>query len=125
WPSAPGSRSRSDDLLPALEYLAPSGAFVSTDLGVGWNLVPLLAGAEAARTWQVGARLWPQFGRPSRFTPNGIDRLGPRVTTEAFANVQARRGCCCNRACPGAAHVITTGSCWSSASPPASPSATT
>lgn len=89
WPSAPGSRSRSDDLLPALEYLAPSGAFVSTDLGVGWNLVPLLAGAEAARTWQVGARLWPQFGRPSRFTPNGIDRLGPRVTTEAFANVQA------------------------------------
>ncbi|WP_058935179.1 MipA/OmpV family protein [Roseateles depolymerans] len=89
WPSAPGSRARSNDLLPAVEYLAPSGAFVSTDLGVGWNLVPLLADAEAAKTWQAGARLWPQFGRPSRVTPQGIDRLGSRITTEAFANVQA------------------------------------
>lgn len=89
WPSAPGSRARSTDLLPALEVLTPNGAFVSTDLGVGWNLVPLLADAETAQTWQVGARLWPQFGRPSRVTPKGIDRLGSRVTTEAFANVQA------------------------------------
>lgn len=88
-PSAPGSRGRSNDVLPAFEYLAPSGAFVSTDLGVGWNLVPLLASAETARTWQAGARLWPQFGRPSRETPQGIDRLGTRITTEAFANVQA------------------------------------
>nr|WP_297524028.1 MipA/OmpV family protein [uncultured Roseateles sp.] len=89
WPSAPGSRARSTDLLPALEVLTPNGAFVSTDLGVGWNLVPLLADAETAKTWQVGARLWPQFGRPSRVTPQGIDRLGSRLTTEAFANVQA------------------------------------
>lgn len=89
WPSAPGSRARSNDLLPAFEYLNPNGAFVSTDLGVGWNLVPLLASAETAKTWQIGARLWPQFGRPSRVTPKGVDRLGSRVTTEAFANVQA------------------------------------
>lgn len=88
WPSAPGSRARSDDVLPAFEYLAPNGGFVSTDLGVGWNLVPLLAGTESARTWQAGARLWPQFGRPSRYTPQGIDRLGTRITSEAFVNVQ-------------------------------------
>lgn len=89
WPSAPGSRARSDDVLPAVEYLSPNGAFVSTDLGVGWNVIPLLASAEAAKTWQAGARLWPQFGRPSRVTPQGVDRLGSRITTEAFANVQA------------------------------------
>jgi|GEM_PF-1167576 len=89
WPSAPGSSQHSDNVLPAFEYLSPKGAFVSTDLGAGWNLVPLLAGAEAAKTWQAGARLWPQFGRPSRFTPKGVDRLGSRLTTEAFANVQA------------------------------------
>ncbi|WP_431045756.1 MipA/OmpV family protein [Roseateles sp. L2-2] len=89
WPSAPGSRARSNDLLPAVEVLTPEGGFVSTDLGIGWNLVPLLADADTARTWQAGARLWPQFGRPSRVTPKGIDRLGSRVTTEAFANVQA------------------------------------
>lgn len=89
WPSAPGSRARSNDLLPALEVLTPEGAFVSTDLGIGWNLVPVLADAATASVWQVGARLWPQFGRPSRVTPQGIDRLGSRVTTEAFANVQA------------------------------------
>lgn len=89
WPSAPGGRTRSDDVLPAVEFLSPNGAFVSTDLGVGWNLVPLLADAQTAKTWQAGARLWPQFGRPSRYTPQGIDRLGSRITTEAFANVQA------------------------------------
>jgi len=90
WPSAPGSRARSNDLLPAVEVLTPAGAFVSTDLGIGWNLVPLFADAGApASAWQVGARLWPQFGRPSRVTPRGVDRLGSRITTEAFANVQA------------------------------------
>lgn len=89
WPSAPGGRARSDDILPAVEVLTPNGAFVSTDLGVGWNVIPLLADAETAKTWQLGARLWPQFGRPSRYTPHGIDRLGSRVTTEVFANVQA------------------------------------
>lgn len=89
WPSAPGSRARSNDLLPAVEVLTPEGGFVSTDLGVGWNLVPWVADADTARTWQAGARLWPQFGRPSRVTPKGVDRLGSRVTTEAFANVQA------------------------------------
>ncbi len=89
WPSAPGGRARSSDVLPAFEYLHPNGAFVSTDLGVGWNLAPLLWSAETAKTWQVGARLWPQFGRPSRVTPKGVDRLGSRITTEAFANVQA------------------------------------
>lgn len=89
WPSAPGSRAVSDDVLPAVEVLTPNGAFVSTDLGIGWNLVPLLADASTAKDWQVGARLWPQFGRPKRLTPNGVDRLGSRVTTEAFANVQA------------------------------------
>ncbi|WP_158218882.1 MipA/OmpV family protein [Roseateles aquatilis] len=89
WPSAPGGREQSNGLLPAFEYLSPNGAFVSTDLGVGWNVVPLLASPQTAKDWQIGARLWPQFGRPKRLTPNGVDRLGSRVTTEAFANVQA------------------------------------
>lgn len=88
WPSAPGSVERSNGLLPAFDYTSPQGAFVSTDTGVGWNLGPLLLSPEQAKEWQFGARLWPQFGRPKRLTPQGVDRLGSRVTTEAFANWQ-------------------------------------
>jgi outer membrane scaffolding protein for murein synthesis (MipA/OmpV family) len=89
WPSAPGGVQRTDGFLPALDVATPNGAFASTDSGVGWNLAALVLDAAAAKQWQWGARLWPQFGRPKRYTPAGIDRLGPRVTTETFLNVQA------------------------------------
>ncbi len=41
------------------------------------------------KTWQWGARLWPQWGRPQRLAPPGAERTGTRVLGEFFANVQA------------------------------------
>ena len=89
WPRAPGSARRRDDLLPAIDYEAPSGLFAATDTGLGWNLAPRLLDGAAARDWQFGARIWPQNGRPRRESPPGVESLGMRVVTEAFANVQA------------------------------------
>lgn len=89
WPRAPGSRRQREQLLPAFDYESPNGLFLASDAGLGWNLAPELLQGQAARDWQFGLRLWPQSGRPRRESPPGIDRLGTRLVTEAFANVQA------------------------------------
>lgn len=89
WPRAPGSARQRDGLLPALDYSNPNGFFLSTDTGLGWNFAPALLGADAAKDWQLGARIWPQAGRPRRDTPPGIDSLNSRIGGEFFANVQA------------------------------------
>ena len=44
WPRAPGSSHQRQGLMPALDYSAPNGFFLSTDTGVGWNLAPALLG---------------------------------------------------------------------------------
>lgn len=89
WPRAPGSGRQRDVLLPALDYESPSGFFAATDTGLGWNLAPRLLDGDAAKAWQLGARLWPQSGRSRRESPPGINRLGSRLITQLFANVQA------------------------------------
>jgi outer membrane scaffolding protein for murein synthesis (MipA/OmpV family) len=89
WPRAPGSGRQREALLPALDYESPSGLFAATDTGLGWNLAPQWLDGEAAKTWQFGARLWPQSGRSRRESPPGINRLGSRLITQLFANVQA------------------------------------
>lgn len=89
WPRAPGSGGQRNGLLPAVDYESPSGLFAATDEGLGWNLAPVLLKGPAAKAWQFGLRLWPQSGRSRRESPPGIESLGTRVVTEAFANVQA------------------------------------
>ncbi len=88
WPSAPGSARQREALLPALSYESPNGLFAATDTGLGWNLAPALLGHDSAKTWQLGARLWPQSGRSRRESPPGVDRLGSRLITQLFANAQ-------------------------------------
>ncbi|MFT7774777.1 MipA/OmpV family protein [Roseateles sp.] len=88
WPRAPGSARQREALLPALDYESPSGIFAATDAGLGWNLAPQLLDSDAAKDWQLGARLWPQSGRSRRESPPGIDRLGSRLITQLFANAQ-------------------------------------
>ncbi|CAM3996793.1 MipA/OmpV family protein [Roseateles saccharophilus] len=88
WPRAPGSAHERYSLLPALDYESPSGVFVATDTGLGWNLAPKLLEGEAARQWQFGARLWPQSGRSRRESPPGVQSLGSRLITQLFANNQ-------------------------------------
>jgi len=88
WPRAPGSWREREALLPAFDWETPSGVFLATDTGLGWNAARQLLG-EAARDWQLGARLWPQSGRSRRESPPGVDRLGSRLITQVFANVQA------------------------------------
>jgi len=87
WPRAPGSSHQRQGLMPALDYSAPNGFFLSTDTGVGWNLAPALLG-ESGHGWQLGARVWPQAGRPRRDAPPGIDSLNSRLGAELFANAQ-------------------------------------
>ncbi|MCE4557080.1 MipA/OmpV family protein [Roseateles cellulosilyticus] len=88
WPRAPGSGRQRLGLLPAIDYESPTGFFAATDAGIGWNLAPALLSGAAAKDWQLGLRWWPQSGRPRRESPPGVDSLGTRVITEAFANVQ-------------------------------------
>jgi len=89
WPAAPGATQQDHALLPAFDYAAPNGFFASTDDSIGWNLAPQFMDEAGVKTWQWGARLWPQWGRPQRLTPPGTERTGTRVLGELFANVQA------------------------------------
>lgn len=89
WPRAPGSAHQRDGPLPAVDYSAPNGFFLSTDTGLGWNFARALLGEGAAKNWQLGARVWPQAGRPRRDSPPGIESLNSRLGAELFANVQA------------------------------------
>lgn len=79
-PKYPGSKDNDLLVLPALDWAHPNGLFVSTDLGVGWNLSP-------AKDVQAGVRLWPQFGR-SRSDRPGLEPIGLRIQGQAFANWQ-------------------------------------
>lgn len=88
WPRAPGSGRQNVSLLPAIDYEAANGIFAATDEGLGWNVAPSLLDGSAAKDWQFGLRLWPQAGRSRRESPPGVERLGTRLVTEAFGNVQ-------------------------------------
>jgi outer membrane scaffolding protein for murein synthesis (MipA/OmpV family) len=89
FPDAPGATQKDHALWPAVDFAMSNGFFVSTDDSVGWNLAPQFMDAQGVKDWQWGARLWPQWGRPQRRTPRGVQRQGTRVLGELFANVQA------------------------------------
>ncbi len=89
WPAAPGATQQKYALWPAFDYAAPNGFFASTDDSIGWNLAPQFMDAPGVKTWQWGARLWPQWGRPDHYAPPGAERTGTRVLGELFANMQA------------------------------------
>jgi outer membrane scaffolding protein for murein synthesis (MipA/OmpV family) len=56
FPRYPGAATASALPIPAFEWTHPSGAFISTDLGLGWNL-------SAQPALQYGFRLWPDLAR--------------------------------------------------------------
>jgi outer membrane scaffolding protein for murein synthesis (MipA/OmpV family) len=78
-PRYSGARSSRTLLLPGFDSYLSNGLFFSTDTGVGWNL-------SRVPDWQVGLRLWPQFGRRRADVPPGIDPVGDRLQAQAFAN---------------------------------------
>lgn len=79
-PQYPGARASDTLVLPALDYAAASGLFVSTDYGVGWNVSP-------TKALQAGVRLWPQFGRSQDDGPPGLASVGPRIQAQGYANL--------------------------------------
>ena len=81
-PRYPGAGRERATLWPALDYYAPSGVFVSTETGVGWNV-------SRRKDLQAGLRLWPQPGRKSSAGPAGVSPLNARIQQEAFLNYQA------------------------------------
>ena len=80
-PKYPGASGNATLVLPAIDYQHRNGFFLSTDLGLGWNLQP-------AAGVQAGVRLWPQFGRSRKDGPTGLDPVGLRIQPQAFANLQ-------------------------------------
>ncbi len=66
-PAYSGSSSTRPLIIPAYEWRHPSGAFASTDLGLGWNL-------SRRPDLQFGVRLWPIFVRHMN--------EGPRLATQ-------------------------------------------
>lgn len=82
FPDYLASRRQRWVLLPALDVNTPSGAFASTDVGIGWNL-------SARPDVQWGPRLWPLLGRTSRASAvSGDAGIGPRWTKGGFFNWQ-------------------------------------
>ena len=80
-PRYPGADRNRTSFWPAVDYYDPSGVFVSTELGVGWNI-------SRRKDLQAGLRLWPQPGRKSDEGPPGLRAVGTRIQQEAFINYQ-------------------------------------
>ena len=81
FPQEPGASSLSSLPIPAFEWLDPSGAFFSTDIGLGWNF-------SARKDLQIGVRLYidpprndQQIGKVS-----GLPKIPWRIERTAFAN---------------------------------------
>lgn len=78
-PRYPGSGRSRTTVLPGVDYYAANGIFVSTDLGLGWNL-------SRRADLQGGVRVWPQFGRRDSESPPGVSGIGTRLQGQAFVN---------------------------------------
>ncbi len=78
-PSSPESHSMRSLWSPALEYRRADGGFVSTEMGLGWDL-------SRNPEWQYGPRLWPILGRPHRDPVSGQAPMGDRWQKQWFAN---------------------------------------
>lgn len=82
FPDYLASRRQRWLMIPALDVNTPTGAFASTDTGVGWNL-------STRRDLQWGPRLWAQLGRSSRGSGVAGDTgIGARWTKGGFCNLQ-------------------------------------
>ncbi|MDE3009929.1 MAG: MipA/OmpV family protein [Pseudomonadota bacterium] len=81
FPSYPGAIRRDPLPIPAFEWLSPSGLFVSTDLGLGWN-------ASRRKDLQYGVRLWPALPRSAGDGPrlHGLPGIPLRIERSLFAN---------------------------------------
>jgi hypothetical protein len=78
-PSSPESNSMRSLWSPAFEYRRADGGFVSTEMGLGWDL-------SRKPDWQYGPRLWPVLGRPHRDPVSGQAPMGDRWQKQWFAN---------------------------------------
>ncbi|RZU01194.1 MipA/OmpV family protein [Rivibacter subsaxonicus] len=79
FPKFPGSDESRVWLIPGIEFKHHSGAFVSTDNGLGWNF-------GRGKELQYGVRLWPLFGRDDDALP-GLPGVKDRIGGGLFANV--------------------------------------
>ncbi len=82
YPEAPGSDRTRVLPLVGVDFQSASGAFVSTDIGAGWNL-------SKREDLQFGARLWPVFGRNDKHSRvRGLDDVGNRLGAGLFLNYE-------------------------------------
>ena len=81
FPTYPGAAEASVLPIPAFEWTHPSGAFVSTDLGLGWNL-------SGRKDLQLGVRLWPELPRRAGDGARlrGLPGIPLRIERTLFAN---------------------------------------
>ncbi|MEN9543271.1 MAG: hypothetical protein RLZZ598_104 [Pseudomonadota bacterium] len=79
FPKFPGADQSRVWLMPGVDFKHASGAFVSTDYGLGWNF-----GRD--KQLQYGLRLWPLFGRGDDMLP-GLPGVKDRLGGGLFANV--------------------------------------
>ena len=78
-PRFPGARNNQTTAIVGIDYVHPSGLFLSTDTGAGWNF-------SSSKDLQAGLRLWPQLARRQADVPRGIGAIGARLQAEAFLN---------------------------------------
>ena len=82
YPEAPGSDRTKVLPLVGVDFRSPSGGFVSTEIGAGWNF-------SKRDDLQFGARLWPVFGRnDDRSRARGLDDIGTRLGVGLFLNYE-------------------------------------
>ncbi len=82
YPEAPGSDRTKTLPLVGVDFQSASGAFVSTEIGAGWNF-------SKREDLQFGARLWPVFGRnDDRSRARGLDDIGNRLGVGLFLNYE-------------------------------------
>jgi len=81
FPKEPGSTRLSALPIPAFEWMDPSGAFVSTDIGLGWNF-------SSRKDLQMGVRLYldPPRNDQSSGRVSGLSHIPWRVERTFFAN---------------------------------------
>lgn len=81
FPRYPGSAAVEPLPIPAFEWLDPSGAFLSTDIGLGWNF-------SHRPDLQYGLRLWPDLPRSAGDGARlrGLPGVPLRIERTAFAN---------------------------------------
>jgi len=81
FPREPGAQTLSYLPIPAFEWMDPSGAFFSTDIGLGWNF-------SSRKDLQIGVRLYidPPRSHQQIGKLSGLPKIPWRIERTVFAN---------------------------------------